>query len=76
MNQAFPRYARRFAANGADFLTIQANDGWLGTSAGPFQHFAQAKLRAIENRIPIVRGGILGFLAIFFQLERLLVRHY
>ena len=33
---SFPRYARRFAANGADFLTIQANDGWLGTSAGPF----------------------------------------
>ena len=57
---SFPRYARRFAANGADFLTIQANDGWLGTSAGPFQHFAQAKLRAIENRIPIVRGGNTG----------------
>ena len=57
---SFPRYARRFAANGADFLTIQANDGWLGQSAGPFQHFAQAKLRAIENRIPIVRGGNTG----------------
>ena len=57
---SFPRYARKFAANGADFLTIQANDGWLGTSAGPFQHFAQAKLRAIENRIPIVRGGNTG----------------
>ena len=57
---SFPRYARRFSANGADFLTIQANDGWLGTSAGPFQHFAQAKLRAIENRIPIVRGGNTG----------------
>ena len=57
---SFPRYARRFAADGADFLTIQANDGWLGRSAGPFQHFAQAKLRAIENRIPIVRGGNTG----------------
>ena len=57
---SFPRYARRFVANGADFLTIQANDGWLGESAGPFQHFAQAKLRAIENRIPIVRGGNTG----------------
>jgi len=57
---SFPRYARKFVQNGADFLTIQANDGWLGTSAGPFQHFAQAKLRAIENRIPIVRGGNTG----------------
>lgn len=57
---SFPRYARRFVENGADFLVIQANDGWLGTSAGPFQHFAQAKLRAIENRISIVRGGNTG----------------
>ena len=28
--------------------------------AGPFQHFAQAQLRAIENRTPIVRGGNTG----------------
>ena len=52
---SFPRYARKFVRNGADFLLIQANDGWLGKSAGPYQHFAQSKLRAIENRIPIVR---------------------
>ena len=57
---SFPRYARKFVENGADFLIIQANDGWLGTSAGPFQHFAQAQLRAVENRIPIVRGGNTG----------------
>ena len=57
---SFPRYARRFVKNGADFLVIQANDGWLGTSAGPYQHFAQAKLRAIENRVPIIRGGNTG----------------
>ena len=57
---SFPRYARKFVKNGADFLLIQANDGWLGKSAGPYQHFAQAKLRAIENRVPIVRGGNTG----------------
>ena len=57
---SFPRYARKFVKNGADFLIIQANDGWLGKSAGPFQHFVQAQLRAIENRIPIVRGGNTG----------------
>ena len=57
---SFPRYARKFVKNGADFLVIQANDGWLGTSAGPFQHFAQAKLRAIENRTSVVRGGNTG----------------
>ena len=57
---SFPRYARQFVKNGADFLIIQANDGWLGKSAGPSQHFVQAQLRAIENRTPIVRGGNTG----------------
>ena len=56
----FPKICAQICSKRADFLTIQANDGWLGTSAGPFQHFAQAKLRAIENRIPIVRGGNTG----------------
>ena len=57
---SFPRYARKFVENGADFLIIQANDGWLGNSAGPFQHFVQAQLRAIENRTTIARGGNTG----------------
>ena len=36
-SQVFLGYARKFVANGADFLTIQANDGWLGKSkAGLF----------------------------------------
>ena len=56
----FPILYRKLVKKGADFLIIQANDGWLGTSAGPFQHFAQAKLRAIENRVSIVRGGNTG----------------
>tara|TARA_Y100001970_G_scaffold286978_1_gene410482 strand:- start:1102 stop:2595 length:1494 start_codon:yes stop_codon:yes gene_type:complete len=57
---SFPRYAREFVKKGANILMIQANDGWLGKSAGPYQHFAHARLRAIENRIPIVRCGNTG----------------
>ena len=39
---------------------IQANDGWLGKSAGPYQHFELARLRAIENRVTVVRSGNTG----------------
>lgn len=62
---SMPSLLRKFVLNGAQFLTIQANDGWLGKSAGPYQHFEIAKLRAVENRLPIVRcanTGISGVL--------------
>jgi apolipoprotein N-acyltransferase len=57
---SFARYARLFSNKGAQILMIQANDGWLGTSSGPHQHFSLAILRAIENRVPIVRSGNTG----------------
>jgi len=57
---SIPSIARQFIKNGAQFITIQANDGWLGTSAGPYQHFELARLRAIENRVPIVRSSNTG----------------
>ncbi len=57
---SLPQGVRGFVKNGAQFITIQANDGWLGKSAGPFQHFELAKLRAIENRVHIVRCANTG----------------
>ncbi len=57
---SFARYSRKFTNQGAQILMIQANDGWLGTSSGPYQHFSSAILRAIENRVPVVRSGNTG----------------
>ena len=57
---SIPRIARKFVSKGAQFLVIQANDGWLGNSYGPYQHFELARLRAIENRIPVIRCANTG----------------
>ena len=57
---SIPSITSQFIKNGAQFITIQANDGWLGTSAGPYQHFELARLRAIENRVSIVRSSNTG----------------
>ena len=56
---SIPKISRTFVSKGAEFLIIQANDGWLGSSFGPYQHFELARLRAIENRIPIVRLSLI-----------------
>lgn len=41
-------------------LVNLTNDGWYGYSSGPFQHFESARLRAIEQGMPLIRAANTG----------------
>ena len=53
-----------------NWLVNVTNDGWFGTSSGPYQHLAQLRLRSIELGVPAARAANTGISAIIDGLGR------
>lgn len=59
----FPRLVNA-APERADWMLQITNDAWFGIRTGPFQHFDQARLRAVEQGLPLVRVANTGVTAV------------
>ncbi len=59
----FPHEIRQAEAR-PDWMLMLTNDAWFGEASGPYQHFAQARARAIEMGLPMLRAANTGISAI------------
>ncbi len=66
----FPQLMRPAQA-GANVIVNLTNDAWFGDTPGPYQHFRQAQVRAVEAGLPMIRAANNGISAVVDRRGRL-----
>jgi apolipoprotein N-acyltransferase len=67
----FPDEVRQRAQD-TDLIINIAYDTWFGKSSGPYQHYHIARMRAVENGVPLIRSANNGISAIIDPVGRVL----
>jgi apolipoprotein N-acyltransferase len=70
----YPELVRRFVVAGSELLTTITNDAWFGATSAPYQHFAQASMRTIEEGRYLVRSANTGISGIVDPYGRVLAQ--
>lgn len=68
----FPGVGARSDGRPGVFVNV-TNDGWFGDTTGPRQHFHQARVRAVEEGVPLVRAANNGISAVVDSSGRVVV---
>jgi len=67
----FPDEVRQRSKD-TDLIINISYDTWFGKSSGPYQHFYIARMRAVENGVPLIRSANNGISAIIDPVGRVL----
>src|SRR5262249_25145438 len=70
----FPSLMRDAVLAGSELLTTITNDGWSGCSSAPYQHFALASMRAIEEGRYLARAANTGVSGLVDPYGRVIVQ--
>ena len=69
----FPGVGQKSADRPGLLLNV-TNDGWFGNTTGPHQHFHQARVRAVEEGLPLIRAANNGISAMIDASGRVVAR--
>lgn len=70
----YPSLIREAVEQGSQLLTTITNDAWYGQSSAPYQHFAMASMRSIEQGRFLARAANTGISGVIDPYGRVVVQ--